>query len=182
MVDVRTNLLKNRRTLSEKDYQYERGLLKVSVISIVVIGVVVIAISVWNLVLTQKLSRIEKALTETSKTMQGFTLASAQQIYLKSRLNLVTGFLNERGVARQSLQKVFSTNIVGTHVGGVVFESESVLSIEYEADSSRALDKLIAYYEKDTEYFTQAITSGITRSKEGHYQMNVNLTLPQGDK
>ncbi len=182
MVDVRTNLLKNRHTLSEKDYQRERQILKSSVITIVTIVVVVVAISVWNLVLTQKLSTIEKALTESSKEMQGLTTASAQQVYLKSRLNLVTGFLNERSVARESLQKVFSTDIAGVHVGAVAFESENVLSIEYQATSTASLDKLIAYYEKDTDYFTQVTTSGLTRSKDGVYQMNVNLTLPKGDK
>lgn len=182
MVDVRTNLLKNRPTLSEKDYQRERNLLKGSVVSVVVVVVVVIAISVWNLVLTQKLSTIEKGLTESSKEMQGLTQASAQQVYLKSRLNLVTGFLNERSVARESLQKVFSTNIEGVNVSGVAFDSETVLSIEYSADSSTSLDKLISYYQGDTNYFTQAVTSGLTRSKDGRYQMNVDLTLPKGDK
>lgn len=182
MVDVRTNLLKNRHTLSEKDYQRERNILKSSVITIVVVVVVVVAISVWNLVLTQKLSAIEKALTESSKQMQGLTLASAQQVYLKSRLNLVTGFLNERGVARESLQKVFSTDITGVHVGDLVFESDNVLAIEYQADSATALDRLVAYYERDTNYFTQVTTSGLARSKDGIYRMNVNLTLPKGDK
>lgn len=182
MVDVRTNLLKNRHTLSEKEYQHERNLLKQSVITVVIVGVVVVAISVWNLVLTQKMSQIEKALTASSKEMQGLTQASAQQVYLKSRLNLVTGFLTERGVARESLQKVFSTDIEGVHVGGVSFESDKVLSIEYEANSTGALDKLIAYYEGDTGYFTQVTTSGLTRSKDGVYQMNVSLTLPKGDK
>jgi hypothetical protein len=182
MVDVRTNLLKNRHTLSEKDYQRERSLLKGSIIVVVIVAVVVVALSVWNLVLTQKLSTIETGLTESSKEMQGLTLASAQQVYLKSRLNLVTGFLNERGVARESLQKVFSTDITGVHVGAVAFESDTVLSIEYQANSSAALDKLIAYYENDTGYFTQVTTSGLSRSKDGAYQMQVNLTLPEGDK
>jgi cytoskeletal protein RodZ len=182
MVDVRTNLLKNRHTLSEKDYQRERTILRYSVVTIVVVVIVVIALSVWNLVLTRKMSQIEAALTESSKEMQGLTTASAQQVYLKSRLTLITGFLNERGVARESLQKIFSTDIAGVHVGGVSFESETVLSIDYVADSSSSLDKLIAYYEADNDYFTQAVTSGVTRAKEGTYQITVDLTLPKGGK
>lgn len=180
MVDVRTNLLKNRHTLSEKDYQRERSVLKSSIVTIVITVVLVIALSVWNLVLTQRLSTIETAFTSASKEMQGLSVASAQQVYLKSRLNLVTGFLNERSVARESLQKVFSTNIEGVHVGGVAFESDTMISIEYVASSTSSLDKLIAYHKADTGYFTQAVTSGITRAKNGTYQMSVSLTLPKG--
>lgn len=180
MVDVKTNLLKNRHTLSEKEYQGERDLLKKSIILILVVGVLVVAISIWNLVLTQKMSGIEKAFATTSKEMQGLTQASAQQVYLKSRLSLVTQFLNERSVARESLQKVFSTDLVGVHVGGVTFENSNELAIEYYANSSDSLDRLISYYENDTGYFTQVTTTGISRSKDGIYQMNVNLSLPVG--
>lgn len=182
MVDVRTNLLKNRHTLSEKDYQRERNLLKMSVVSVVVVVVIVIALSVWNLVLTRKLGGIEQALTSSSKEMQGLTQASAQQIYLKNRLNLVTGFLKDRSLTRESLQRIFSTNIEGAHVTGLAFESDTVLSVEYSADSSLSLGELIKYYEADTGYFTQAVTSGVSRGKEGTYQMSIALTLPKGDK
>lgn len=182
MVDVRTNLLKNRPVLSEKDYQRERQLLKNSVVTMVVVVVIVVALSVWNLVLTQKMSKIEAAITASSKEMQGLTTASAQQIYLKSRLNLLTGFLNDRSVVRESMQKVFSTNIEGIHVGAVSFNTDNTLAINYVGNSASAMDKLISYYEADTGYFTQAITTGMTRSKEGSYQMDVVLSLPKGDK
>lgn len=182
MVDVRTNLLRNRHTLSEKDYEKEKSLLKSSVVTIVLIVVIVIALSVWNLVLTRKLSGIEAALTASSKEMQGLTLASASQVYLKSRLNMVTEFLSSRGVERESLQKVFSTNIEGVHIGAVAFEGDDLLAINYVATSASALDKLVEYYQADTGYFTQAITTGISRSKDGNYQVNVTLTFPKGDK
>ncbi|MBP9670000.1 hypothetical protein KBD75_01215 [Candidatus Woesebacteria bacterium] len=182
MVDVRTNLLKNRPTLSEKEYEQERRYLRSAVVSLVVVVVVVIALSVWNLVLTKRLATTEKSLANASKEMQGLSLASAQQIYLKSRLNLVTEFLKDRSIARESLQKIFSMNFDGVHVSGMAFESETVLSITYTANSTKSLDDLIRYYEADNGYFTQAVSQGISRSKDGNYQLIVALTLPIGDK
>lgn len=182
MVDVRTNLLKNRHTLSEKEYQQERTYLRWSIIGVVIVVVTVIALSVWTLVLTQKLSSVTEAVTSSSKEMQGLTEASAQQVYLKSRLKLVTGFLVDRSLARESLQKVFSVNIQGVHIGGLGFESENVITAEFVANTTSALKELLAYYEKDTDYFTQVVSSGITRSKEGNYQLTLSLTLPKGAK
>ena len=182
MVDVHVNLLKSSHTLSEKDYQRERAILKNSVITILVVVVLVIALSVWNLVLGNKLVAVETGLSNTAKEMQGLTLASASQIYLKNRLSLITGFLTGRGVIRESLQRVFSTKLDGVHVGAVAFESDDTLSINYVANSAKALENLITYYEADTGYFTQVVTSGLSRSKEGSYQLNVSLTLPKGEK
>jgi hypothetical protein len=144
---------------------------------------VVVAFSIWNLVLTNQLSNIDKSLTSTSKEMQGLVQASAQQVYLKSRLTLITGFLLNRTQARDSLQKVLSTNIPGTHVGGVTFESETVIGVQYVSNSLSSLDQLLKYYQEDTGgYFTQAVSRGLTRLKDGSYQMSVSLTLPKGAK
>lgn len=182
MVDVRTNLLKNRRTLSEKDYQKGKDTLKWSVISLVVVVIMVVAISVWNFVLTSKLSSIDKATKEASKEMQGLTQASAQQVYLKSRLQLVTNFLSGRTLARESLQKIFTTTIPGVHIAGVTFESETILGVQYVSDSSAVLKDLLDYYSTDTGYFTQVVSRGLSRQKEGTYQMSLALTLPKGTK
>ena len=161
MVDVRTNLLKNRRTLSEKDYQKERSLLQKSVVGIVVAAVIVVSLSVWNLFLANKLSGIETAVTAASKELQGLSQASAQQIYLKSRLNLVTGFLGERTDARESLQKILAINVGGSHLSGLSFENESMLGVEYVSTNITALNDLLKYYQSDTGYFTQVV-SGVS--------------------
>lgn len=182
MVDIRTNLLKNRQTLSEKEFQQEKNYLKWSVIGSIVVVVVIIALSAWNLVLTNQLSGIEKALEKSSKEMQGLVQASAQQVYLKSRLKLVTGFLSNRSLARESLQKIFTTTIDGVHVSSVGFEGESMLGIVYSANSEYALNQLLTYYQTDTGYFTQVVSRGLTRSKDGSYQLSLALTLPKGDK
>jgi hypothetical protein len=182
MVDVRTNLLKNRHTLTEKEYQQERNYLRWSVVGLISVVVVVVAISLWNLVLTRQLASIEQAMTTTSKEMQGLVQASAQQVYLKSRLQLVTGFLSNRSVSRESLQKIFTTAISGSHISAVSFEGDTVLGVQYESDSSTALAELLNYYEFDNGYFTQAVSRGITRSKDGGYQLSLALTLPKEGK
>ncbi len=182
MIDIRTNLLKNRRTLSEKEYQKERNYFRWAIFALVVVVVGVLALSIWNLVLTRKLSGIEGELTKSSKELQGLSAASAQQVYLKSRLKLVTGFLAERSVDRESLQKIFSANIDGAHVTGVSFESDSQIAVSYIAKATSSLDLLLNYYESDTGYFTQAVSKGITRSPDKSYQMTVLLTMPGGGK
>jgi hypothetical protein len=179
MADIKTNLLKNRHTLSEKEYEQERKYLRWSIIGLIVIVITVVALSVWNFTLTRKLADIEQAITTSSKEMQGLVQASAQQVYLKSRLQLVTGFLADKSVTRESLQKIFATSIEGVNVGAVAFESESVITVQYVSDSSAALKRLLAYYEEDTGYFLQAVSRGLSRSKEGNYQMTVAVTLPK---
>ncbi len=182
MVDVRTNLLKNRRTLSEKDYQKERSLLQKSVVGIVVAAVIVVSLSVWNLFLANKLSGIETAVTAASKELQGLSQASAQQIYLKSRLNLVTGFLGERTDARESLQKILAINVGGSHLSGLSFENESMLGVEYVSTNITALNDLLKYYQSDTGYFTQVVSRGINRSQDGSYKLTMSLSLPKENK
>lgn len=181
MVNVSTNLLKNRRTLSEKDYQRERNGLRYSIIGLVVVVVVVISLSAWNLFLTSKLSGIERGITAASAEMEGLVQANAQQVYLKSRLSLITNFLSSRATTRESLQKVLSTEIPGTHIAGASFIDETTLSVQYSADESKALSGLLRYYQSDTDYFTQVVSNGLTRTKEGNYQLSLALTLPKGE-
>lgn len=182
MVDIKTNLLKNRRSLSEKDYQQERSYLQKAVIGLVIVVIMVVSLSIWNLVLTSKLSNIEESLKAANKEMQGLTQASAEQIYLKSRLGLVTGFLSSRTDARQSLEKVLSTDIPGTHISKLAFEDEQTLGVAYMASSSADLNKLLSYYETDNGYFTQVVNKGISRSDDTSYSINMILTLPKGAK
>lgn len=182
MVDVRVNLLKNRRVLSEKEYLREKEMLSKSVIGLVIVVVIVISFAILNLVLTRKLMRIEQAISASNKELQGYTQASAQQIYLKSRLNLITGFLTDRSIVRETLQKILSTQIAGVYISGVTFVSDSVLGVAYSASDYKALDDLLTYYQDDTGYFTQTVSHGITKSKDGSYQLSLALTIPKGAK
>lgn len=182
MVNIQTNLLKNRQTLNEKDYQQERKLLRYSILGLIVTVIVIVSLSSWNLVLTSRMSKIEHQLLATTKEMQGLVQASAQQVYLKSRLKLVTGFLADRSLTRESLQKIFATSITGTHVTGVAFEEENIIEVEYTSENVQSLAKLLAYYQTDTDYFTQAVSKGIMRNKDQRYQMTLSLTLPKGGK
>lgn len=182
MVDIKTNLLKNRHTLSEKEYEQERKYLRYSIVSLIAVVVIVVALSGWNFILTQNLTKIERSITGVSKEMQGLTQASAQQVYLKSRLNLITGFLADKSLTRESLQKILSTSIYGVHVGGMTFESESIILVQYVSNSANSLKELLAYFENDTGYFLQAVSKGLSRSKDGNYQMSIALTLPKGEK
>ena len=182
MVDIKVNLLKNRHSLSEKEYEQERRYLRYSVMGVISVVVMVVALSVWSLVLTRNLAGIEQSITAASKQMQGLVQASAQQVYLKSRLQLVTGFLNDKSLTRESLQKIFSTSIGGAHVGAVTFENDSVIDVQYVASNPGSLKNLVSYYENDTGYFIQAVSRGLSRSKDGSYQLTVALTLPKGGK
>lgn len=182
MVDVRTNLLKNHRTLSEKEYQKEREYLRYSVVALVIVTTIVIALSAWNLFLTSKMKGIEEDMTKASQEMQGLVQASAQQIYLISRLKYVTGFLADRSVNREAMQKILSTTIPGTHVSGVTFEDDRNIDVQYIASDTLALESLLDYYTADTEFFTQAVSRGVSRPKDGTYQITMGLQIPKGDK
>jgi hypothetical protein len=180
MVDVRTNLLKNRQTLSEKDYQRERNLLRTAVVSLIVVVILAISLSVWNFVMVQKLAGINDGIANSTSQMKNLTMASAQQTYLKSRLKLVTGFLSGRSVARESLQKIFSTTITGAHVSAVTFENDTTLGVQYTSSSVSSLNEVLSYYSTDTLYFPQVISRGLFRQKDGTYQLSLALTMPKG--
>lgn len=179
MVNVSTNLLKNRRTLSEKDYLRERMIFKYCVVGLVMVVVVAISLAVWSMFLTSKLAGIERGIKTAASEMEGLAQANAQQVYLKSRLSLITDFLSSRASTRESLQKVLSTEIVGTHIAGVSYLDDSTLLVQYSSEESTALDGLVTYYESDTNYFTQVVSSGLTRSKDGTYLLSLALTIPK---
>ena len=180
MTDIRTNLLKHRQVLSEKDYLHEREALRWSVFGLVVVMVVVVALSIWDFLLSRQLSGVERNLTSLNDQMKGLTTASAQQIYLKSRLKLVTGFLRDRSLVRNGLQQVFLTDIPGTHVAGVSFLTPTIMSLQIQASALGAFKNVLAYYQNETGYFTQVVSRGVSRDKDGTYQLLLELTLPSG--
>lgn len=181
MVDIRINLLKNRSTLSEAEYRREREALRKAVYGLVVVVVVLMALSIWNLVLTVRLKKIETEITESSREMQGLVRASASQIYLKSRLQLITSFLNERSLMRESLQKVLSNETPGTHISKTTFVGENILRIQVSAMDSAALSEVLKYYQESNVYFIQVVSRGISRTKDGSYQLSLDLTIPRGE-
>ncbi|MFH1244691.1 MAG: hypothetical protein V1487_03960 [bacterium] len=181
MVDIRINLLKNRATLSEGEYRKEREALRKAVYGLVVVVVVVMALSLWNLVLTARLKNIEAEITESSQAMQGLVQASASQIYLKSRLKLITSFLNERSLMRESLQKVLSNDTPGTHISKTTFVGENILRIQVSADNSTAVTEVLKYYQENNAYFIQVVSQGISRTKDGNYQLSLDLMIPRGE-
>lgn len=182
MVDVKTNLLKDRRTLSEGDYQKERLYLRYSILGLVIVVICVIALSVWNYVLSRQLQKTEQSLRALAIEMQGLSEASAQQVYLASRLKLVSEFLGERALTSEALEKVLSTFLPGTHVGGVTFEEDDSLNVEFVSNSVGSLDRLLTYYQTDTGYFVQAVSRGLSRLKDGTYQMTITLVPPKGSQ
>ncbi len=179
---MRVNLLKNRRVLSEKDYLREKKFLQSSIIGLVVIVFVTVAMAIWNLVLSQRLKGIEEKITKASSVMQGLSEANAEQVYVKNRLSLIGNFLDDQSIARESLQKVLSLSLPGVTIGGMSFLSENEISLSVSADSQPALKEAIAYYEQKDSYFPQVVSQGVSRSKEGKYEMKLVLTLPLKDE
>jgi hypothetical protein len=180
MVDLKINLLKNRPTLSESDFQKEKSLLRWAIIALITVVAIVSSFSLWSLILTSQVAGIEEALTTKSTEMQGLSEASAQQVYLKSRLKLVSDFLSDRTLTREAMQKILSTSIPGAHVAGVVFEGKTQIAVQYVSEDVASLRELLKYYESDTGYFLQVESEGISRSKDGSYQLSLLLTLPKG--
>lgn len=179
-MSVKINLLKKRHTLSETEYQKERTYFRYAMTTLVVAVVITVAISIWQFVLTRKLNGLETRLGVLTQQLVGLSEANAKQIYLKSRLKLITAFLDERTVARQAIQKVFSINIPGVTLASVNFESENVINVQATAENVVDFGNLIDYLNQDSGFFLQIVSRGVTRNQDGRYQMEVALTLPKG--
>lgn len=176
---LKINLIKNRHTLSEKDYQRERTYFRYASIFAVTVTVITVAVSLWQFVLTRELSQIENSITTATQQLQGFAEANAKQIYLKSRLKLISSFLDDREVARQAIQKVFSIQIPGVSISGLSFETENTLDIQATAHDVLAFGQLIDYVSRDDGFFLQIISRNVTRNESGEYVMNLLLTIPK---
>lgn len=173
------NLLKNRHTLSEREYQREQEMYKYSLIGLVVAVVVTLAVVSYQLILAGKLKKIEATIATATAQLAGYTDANAKQIYLKSRLKLISSFLDARSISREALQNVFSINIPGVVLSGVNFEADNVVSVNFTADDVLVMSGLLDYLQQDNGFFVQAVSEGITRSAEGKYQLQARLTIPE---
>ncbi len=180
MVDLHVNLLKNQPTLSEAEYNRERKILGGSVVGAIVVGGLVVALSIWNLVMTSRIAKVQSEITRANQDMQDLTQASASQIYLKSRLKLITGYLSNRSTIRESLQQVLDTGVAGTYVSSANFVGDNVIEVQVTADTSADLRELITYYQENNTYFTNVVSKGISRVKDGTYQITLELGIPKG--
>lgn len=175
---MKINLLKDRRVLTEKEYTRERNILRQAIVILAVTLVVTIAITMWYLMLAKRLSDIESSIAKSSKELSGLAQANAEQIYIKNRLQLISGFLTDRKVAREALQQVLSLSIPGVTIGGISTEDDGTIIVGVKADNIEALSSAIAYYKTENNFFTQAVNRGIIRDKYGVYTMNVGLQVP----
>jgi len=176
---MKINLLKDRRVLTEKEYNQERLILRYSAIVLSITTVIGVAIFLWNFILANRLVAIESSITEASKELSELAEANAEQIYIKNRLQLISGFLAERQIARESLQQVLTLTIPGVTISGISTDEDGEIVVNVTADNLAALSSSIDYYKKDSDFFTQAVNRGITRDKDGKYMMNVGLTIPK---
>lgn len=179
MAEIRINLLKNRPTLSEAEYRRERKMLFAAIVGLILIVILSVSLSLWNLMLSRELASKEAKITAANKEIQGLVQANASQIYLKSRLKLITSYLGQRSVMRQALQQLLSNDVAGTHVTAVSYLEDNVIQAQVMAGSVVNLTELVKYYQTSSSYFTQVVSRGITRTREGNYQLSLELTLPK---
>jgi len=173
------NLIKNRHSLSEKDYKREREVFRYSMVGLVIVVVITLAVSIWQFVLTTELNKVEVSITNSTKELQELSEANAMQVYLKSRLKLITSFLDDRSVSREALQRVFSLDIPGVDVVGASFESDTTISVQAKANDVISFERLIEYVSNENDFFIQVVSQNVTRSEDGAYQMDILLTIPK---
>lgn len=179
---IAVNLLNDKHTLSESDYQHERKILQYSAMFFTVVVIVTMVVGIFSLFLTNKLNMIEDDIARGTNELKDLTVASAQQIYLKNRLQLITAFLDGRSVDREAMQRVFSFNIPGVVVSSVGFVNETTLGIQLTAETSAALTDALDSISAPSSFFTQVVSKGVSRAVDGSYQMQILLTVPRGDK
>ena len=178
MVDIKINLLKNRPTLSEGEYQRERKYLWSSIMGLIVVTLLVVSMSIWSMVLTSRVTGIERAITQSSREIQNLVEANANQVYLKGRLQLITEYLQKRSRVRQALEHILANEIVGTHINSVAFIEENVIRLQLEAENNEVLNEVLMYYQRENGYFTQIVSRGVTRAREGTFQLTLEMTIP----
>ncbi|KKU87886.1 MAG: hypothetical protein UY18_C0024G0010 [Microgenomates group bacterium GW2011_GWF2_47_9] len=177
---IAINLLKNRHTLSERDYQKEQKYFQTALILVVVVVVLSLAVSIWRYLLIRRLSSVEVRAANATRQLAGLTTANASQVYLKSRLKLISSFLDDRTIARQAFQRVFSLDIPGAVVTSASFVDDTKLSMQVQASNVLTLSSVVDYFSEDTGFFIQVVSGGVTRQADGKYQVDLLLTIPKG--
>lgn len=175
---MRINLLKNRRVLTEKEYIREQSFLQWSVLGLVITFVLTVAMAIWTFILTSKLSGIESEIASANKQMQGLSEANAEQVFIKNRLDLIGNFLDDQAIARESVQQVLALAIPGVTIGGMKFDQANKIEVVVSANTPGSLSDVLAYYKQKENYFPQVISNGVTRDKDGQYQISLTLSMP----
>lgn len=175
---ISINLLKDKYALSEKDYQREKQYLHYGVVLFVAVTVVTLSLGLWTLFLSNKLAGIENSIAASTAELASLTDANAEQLYLKSRLQLITSFLDNRTIEREALQKIFSMSIPGVVISAVGFESDRSLLVQMTATDAQALARTLSTFSESTNFFVQVVGRGVTKAQDGSYQMQVVLTVP----
>ncbi len=177
-MDLKINLLKKRRAISEKEYLRERkmfvfaltGFLGLFLLMSVFFGLEMF--DLWKLKKTK--NRVAKAESRLSELQ----LVTKGQLYLRSRLNLVKDFLDSRVKGREAVERVFSLNLPGVVVSGVSFTDNQVLEVRLRAKSVSALDEAFQWLKNDN-FFLQVVNRGVSRMENGSYDMQLELTMPK---
>lgn len=176
---MRINLLKNHRALSEKEYFREKKIAQYSMLGLLVIVIITVAMAIWNFVLAQRLSGIEKSIAKANTQMQGLAEANVEQVYVKNRLKLIGNFMDAQTVAREALQQVLALSLPGVTIGAITFTKDDEIDVVVAAATQQALEESLKYYQQTDGFFTQVVSNGISKVKTGTYEMRLALTLPK---
>lgn len=174
------NLLKKTKALSERQYSLEKKIVKITLIFFLIIVAFTIALFVWLSILSVSISTVEKKIDDANSELAGLQTASVMQLYIKSRLNLVAGFLQNRAKTRESLQRIFSLPLEGVTVSSAVFEDETHLKIQLTTNSIKTFDQAYSLFENSREFFVDVVNNGVTQAEDGAYTTSLTLTLPKG--
>lgn len=175
---MRINLLKSRRVLSEKEYLREKLWLQYSVWMLVVLAVVITTLFLWYWLLLRKYEKVNQSYLTVSSELQGLTEANASQLYLRGRLELITGFMDDRLILRNAIQKILTLDITDVNVAGMSIVTDDELSIKLVAFDSDALSSALNYLKSEIQFFTQVVSEGIVRTKDGNFELTARLKMP----
>ncbi len=180
MGKLEINLLKTRRAISEKEYLRER---KMFVISLTTFLSLFLIMSVFFGLQMFELWQVKKTKTQVNKAearLADLNIVTQNQLYLRSRLDLVRDFLKTRVRGREAVERVFSLNVPGVVVASVSFGDKQILRVRLNAVSVIALDETFRWLKSD-DFFLQVINRGVSKLENGEYTMQLELTMPQGE-
>lgn len=178
---ININLLKKRRGITESQYILEKKIFMWSVVVFVILVIVAIAFFVLQYLSTRKLSETEVEIRQVENQLSGLESINNSQLYLKNRLNLISGYFDSRYQDREALQRIFSIDLPGVAVLGASFESENTILIRVNSDNVISFDSLYRFFEEDETFFSQVINRGVGRTENGAYTMQIELTIPSGE-
>lgn len=179
---VSVNLLKKTRVLTEKQYQIERKVLILGVMAFCMVILTLAMTFAWQVIVSAQVKKIDKEIAELTIQNDKLKVANAQQIFIKSRLKLIGDFVSGRAQIREALQRVFALGTAGVTIAIASFTDKNALRIQATADTIGSFDEFYRYLEQDNGFFVRVVNRGTSGSVEGIYSIDLELTLPVGDK